>query len=85
MSAMIEPADVLAVVAKISPLLAGKSSPEQGAILAELAGRWLAGHPRKLREPLIALHMSAVTVLAEINAKQMFGGKGHPADREGPS
>ena len=62
-----------AAVDAISMILAGREPQEQGAIIAMLTARWLAGHilasdraaTAELREGLIAAHVEAVRYLIE--------------------
>jgi hypothetical protein len=62
---------VLAVVARIRPMLAGRHPGEQGAILADLLAIWLAGHPFELREALLDNHVERVRDLIPPNVKAM--------------
>ena len=63
------------MVEAIRPLLAGKSAPVQGAVLADLLAIWLAGHSTDrgstedaaLREELLAHHIKAVRTLISVN------------------
>ena len=67
---------VIALVERIRPLLAGQPSAVQGAVLSDCVAIWLAGHrvegdeeaTRKLRAELLAMHCSKVRELTEINA-----------------
>jgi hypothetical protein len=67
--------DVQRISAKIAPLLAGKPSPIQGAVLAELVAIWLVGHfdedgptaTARLHNSLLEWHVK--TVLALVDAE----------------
>jgi len=69
-------AEVIALVALIRPLLAGKSPPVQGAVLADLLAIWLAGHhvpgnpaaTQSQRAELLAQQLKAVAQLVPVNA-----------------
>jgi hypothetical protein len=70
-------AEVIALVDKIRPVLAGRAPEVQGAVLADLLAMWLAGHhtagdedaTRRLRADLLAHHCAAVRALTGVNAK----------------
>lgn len=64
------------------PLLAGHDPSIQGAALAELTARWLAGFAPELRKDLFEMHMQATFVLIEPIEMEMFGPEGHPGGRE---
>ena len=68
-----------------APLLAGQEASVQGAIIADLTARWLAGHPPQLRESVLQLHIVGVRALIGPNEKQLFGDAGHPARRQSPT
>ena len=61
-----------ALLDRIKPLLAGKPAELQGAVIADLAAIWLAGHRvagdraegDRMREDLLALHTEHVRELA---------------------
>jgi hypothetical protein len=63
--------EIIAIVERIRPLLAGRPPAVQGAVLAECLVAWLAGHKvtgdqsatRKLRAEVLAAHCSAVRQL----------------------
>jgi hypothetical protein len=56
-----------ALVAQISPLLAGQGAPAQGAALGELLAIWLHGHrPPSIREDLLRSHVEYVRALVEL-------------------
>lgn len=63
------------IVESIRPLLAGKPHGIQSAVLADLLATWLAGHivegspdeTRKLRDALLAKHVSLVMALIKPN------------------
>lgn len=69
-------AEIIALVALIRPLLAGRRGEVQGAVLADLLAIWLAGHhvagdaeaTQSLRAELLALHLEGVTKLVPVNA-----------------
>lgn len=69
-------AEVIALVALIRPLLAGKDPLVQGAALADLTAIWLAGHhvagdsaaTQTVRAELLARHLEGVAKLVPINA-----------------
>jgi hypothetical protein len=72
-------AEVERVVAKIRPLLTGRPSRVQGAILADLVATWLAGHfgpddvvTSKLREELLDLHVETVRQLIPPNERMIL-------------
>ena len=53
--------------------LAGRGEFVQGAVLAELLARWLAGHfPRDFREELLAMHIDVVRQLILPNEAQVL-------------
>lgn len=57
----------------------------QGAVLAELVSRWLAGHRTDLHENVLTQWIDLVRKLTPINAGIMFGEAGHPGDRAKPA
>jgi hypothetical protein len=69
--------EVVAIVERIRPLLAGHSPDVQGAALADLLGLWLAGHhvagnrraTWAMRDELLDEHCIAVRELTSLNAK----------------
>ena len=71
--------EVSLAVEQIKPLLAGRTTAIQGAILADMLAIWLAGHhvdgdedaTRSLRAELLSLHLTAVRALTTINAKML--------------
>jgi hypothetical protein len=72
-------AEVFEVVAKIRPLLAGRSPAFQGSVIAELASIWLSGyigendeHTAKIRAKVLSLHMNMILdlTLAEDIARE---------------
>lgn len=69
---------------KIGRQLYGGGPGVQGAILAELVSRWLAGHRTGLHEKVLTQWVELVRSLVPINAAIMFGDAGHPGDREPP-
>jgi hypothetical protein len=58
--------DIGKAVARIRPLLAGKATAVQGAILTELVAKWLAGCRQEVRGPLLAAHGKAVRNTIEL-------------------
>ena len=75
-----KPADVMALIAAISPLLAGHHPSAQGAALADLLATWLAGHvadtlenSEALRRELLDLHVEKVRELVPINVRLIHG------------
>jgi hypothetical protein len=68
--------EVVALVDRIKPLLAGRPVETQGAVLADLLAIWLAGHQvegdpeatRAMREALLAFHLEQVRDLTKVNA-----------------
>lgn len=69
-------AEVEAVSNSVRPLLAGRGSAVQGAVLADLLATWLSGHfaenqeaTAKLREKFLAMHIEAVRELVAANAE----------------
>jgi hypothetical protein len=71
--------EVLAIVELIKPILAGRGSPVQGAVLGELlaihlAGHWIPGQPhqtQELRDSVLMTHCAFVRQLAIVNAELM--------------
>ena len=69
--------EVMALVATIRPLLAGRKAEVSGAALAGLLAMWLAGHvqlgdpkeTRKMRKQMLRMHLAAVEGLIDINYK----------------
>jgi hypothetical protein len=72
---------VTALVAEISPLLSGKGSDVQSAVLADLVAMWLAGHQDlenpesafvlELREQAFALWCETVRALVPVNVAML--------------
>jgi hypothetical protein len=62
----------------VAPLLRGRGSATQSAVLADLTSRWLAGNPPEARDELLGLFVRLVRVLTLENERQMFGEAGHP-------
>lgn len=68
---------------ELEPMLAGRPSNVQGAVLADLLSIWLAGHwPPAAREVLLADFVKLVRNLVPETEKQLFGAAGHPAGRQ---
>lgn len=65
-----------AIVASIKPMLAGRSAPVQGAVLADLLSLWIAGHHPKLRKEILAAHVATVINLVPYSEKEIFGPSG---------
>jgi hypothetical protein len=69
--------EVVALVDRLKPLLAGRSPAIQGAALADLLAIWLAGHhlegdadaTRKMREELLTFHIGQVRETITINER----------------
>lgn len=62
---------VMHLVKMVSAQLAGEAPETQGAVLADLAAMWLAGHPEASREAILKLHVGAIRRLVPVNlAKQ---------------
>ena len=74
--------EVEAIVNAVRPLLAGKSSPIQGAALADLLAIWLAGHfatgnqraTAAIRERLLKEHIETVRKLIPLNEEAILLG-----------
>lgn len=70
-------AEVGQIVGQARALLAGRPSPVQSAVLADLLASYLAGHivradpagTDELREQLLALHLGLVRQLIPVNAE----------------
>ena len=69
------------LVNEIGPMLHGKGPDVQGAVLADLASMWLAGHSPAIREEVMKMHFQAIRDLIPESEKQLFGKAGHP-DRQ---
>jgi hypothetical protein len=77
--------DVVRLVERINPILAGQPSVIQGAALADLLAIWLAGHVYEglpsttatMREALLLAHVEHVRALVSVNAR-MMGTSGKP-------
>ena len=71
--------EVKALVGRISPILHGQDRQVQGAVLADLLARWVAGHcvpddrfqTILLRGRILDQHMKIVRDLTKLNALQM--------------
>jgi hypothetical protein len=71
--------EIVALVDRMKPLLAGCKPEVQGGALADLLATWLAGHhveddedaTRTMRADLMRMHFDAVTDLVPINARIM--------------
>jgi hypothetical protein len=76
---MSKPAEVMMLVDRIKPLLAGRGPEIQGAVLADLLATWLAGHIKvgdpeetdAMRGELLAMHIDGVRSLIPINAAEI--------------
>jgi hypothetical protein len=62
-----------ALMLRIKPLLAGRSPELQGAVIADLAAIWIAGHrcsdpaeERQMHQHLLALHCEHVRELVDM-------------------
>lgn len=62
----------------IKSLLAGHGPALQGAILGDLVGMWLAGHPAERREWLLDHHIDMVRKMVPVNEAALFGEAGNP-------
>jgi hypothetical protein len=70
---------VRTLIARISPILHGQDRQVQGAVLADLLAKWLAGHcvpddrfqTILMRGRILHQHMKIVRDLAKVNAMQM--------------
>jgi hypothetical protein len=71
-------ADVVTIVDRIKPLLAGRDPEVQAAILADLLAMFLAGCAPAFRDEVLQMHIEYVRHLTEVNEKIMFGDTGHP-------
>jgi hypothetical protein len=83
-----KPAEIklaLRMADNIGRQLYGGGPGVQGAILAELVSRWLAGHRTELHERVLTQWIELVRSLVPINAAIMFGEHGHPGDRAPPA
>jgi hypothetical protein len=78
---MTEATEALELTDRIKPLLAGHPPEVQGAVLANLASLWLAGHPSALRSDLLKFHTDAIQRLTPVSVREIFGDAGHPSDR----
>ena len=60
--------------AQIEPMLAGKGSMVQGAVLANLTALWLAGHfgGPGIREKLIEMHMEMCKALMPVHEAEIL-------------
>lgn len=66
------------VVAAIKPLLAGQGQAVQGAVLADLAATWIAGHHPDMRLAAMGSLVRLIADLIEENEKEIFGAGGFP-------
>lgn len=74
--------EIVELVLRIRPLLAGCASRVQGGALADLLAIWLAGHivpdnkreTDRLREEILRLHIRIVRKLVPVNARAIHGG-----------
>lgn len=73
--------DVQRLVKQIMPILRGKGPDVQGAVLADLASLWVAGHAPVIRDDVMKMHFQAIRDLVPESEKQLFGKAGHP-DRQ---
>jgi len=67
----VSPQEVTEIVDRIRPLLAGRDPRVQGAVCADLTAIWLAGHPKELRDDLLAAQIDTIKSLTVINAEIM--------------
>jgi hypothetical protein len=68
------------LVRAIKPILRGHAPEIQGAVLADLAAFWLAGHPSIMRPGVMKFHVEMITTLLPINEALLFDGHRHPSD-----
>jgi len=57
---------------QICPLLAGRHPALQGAVLACLVARWLAGHAPALRADILSAHLKALEDLVPLYADKVW-------------
>jgi hypothetical protein len=76
----------LQLAEQIAPLLAGWEPAVQGAALADLLARWLAGHftgdrgtTKSLRDVMLAEHIRSVVQLIDVNEAQILARLKHDA------
>jgi hypothetical protein len=77
---MSEADEVVALAAAIRPMLVGKASQIQGAVLADLLSIWLAGHvvrgdpqaTKRWRRDILKIHLDSVRKLVPINFKAVI-------------
>ena len=70
-----------ALLDRIKPILAGQSAEVQGAVIADLAAIWIAGHRiegdraegDRMREDLLAMHAEHVRELVEMYLEGVDG------------
>jgi hypothetical protein len=78
MNPQVEASRALEIAEMIGVLLWGQDPGVQGAVLAELLGRYLAGWVPQFRESVLKEHIDAVRKLTLATERQMFGEDGHP-------
>ena len=67
---------------RIKPMLAGRPSHVQSAVLGQLMAMWLAGHfPPKDRDELLDQWVKLVRDLVPVIERELFGPGGHPGRR----
>lgn len=67
---------------RIQPMLKGRPSHVQSAVLADLLSLWLAGHwPPELRDVLLDDFVKLVRDLVQHSEREIFGPDGHPGRR----
>jgi hypothetical protein len=64
------------VIEEIKPLLRGWGPEVQGAVLAELAALWIAGHRPDFRQQVFDVWTATVQSLVPIAERELFGDKG---------
>lgn len=83
----ISPAEIMRLEAKLikkaGPVLHGLHPTIQGALLACLIAKWLAGHPDWLRKQLINHLFKAARDLTPVEEAIMTNGLGHPQNTGG--
>jgi hypothetical protein len=61
--------EIIALIGQIKPILAGKSSAIQGAVLAELTAIWVAGHYGEDDKDTAEIRSSLLTMLVKLILK----------------
>lgn len=66
------------LVRQIKPILSGQGPEAQGAVVAELAALWLAGHNPALREGVLDALIEVIDRLVPLCEVELFGTAGYP-------